>query len=151
MVRISTRGEYGLRAMLDLAQHYGQGPVPVKRIAERQQLSEHYLEQLMGGLRKAGLVTSVRGAQGGYLLAKAPETIVVGDILRVLEGSVEIEFDDGRLLGAEPRWLPIFASRRLWRELNARITGLLDSLTLAELLAWGEEEQAAQREYVYYI
>lgn len=150
-MRISTRGEYGLRAMLELARLYGTGPIPLKQIAGRQQVSEHYLEQLMGALRKAGLVTSVRGAQGGYALARPPEEVVVGDVLRVLEGSIEFDCDDGQPLGSEPHWLPMYSSRRLWRELNARIVQLVDSLTLAELLAWGEEDQAAQRDYVYYI
>lgn len=150
-MRISTRGEYGLRAMLELARLYGTGPIPLKQIAGRQQVSEHYLEQLMGALRKAGLVTSVRGAQGGYTLARPPEEVVVGDVLRVLEGSIEFDCDDGQPLGSEPHWLPMYSSRRLWRELNARIVQLVDSLTLAELLAWGEEDQAAQRDYVYYI
>lgn len=150
-MRISTRGEYGLRAMLELARLYGTGPLPLKQIAGRQQVSEHYLEQLMGALRKAGLVTSVRGAQGGYTLARPPEEVVVGDVLRVLEGSIEFDCDDGQPLGSEPHWLPMYSSRRLWRELNARIVQLVDSLTLAELLAWGEEDQAAQRDYVYYI
>lgn len=149
-MRISTRGEYGLRAMLDLAQHYGQGPIALKHIADRQQLSEHYLEQLMGSLRKAKLVTSVRGAHGGYLLSDPPEAMRVGTILRVLEGSVEIEIAD-EPLGSEPRYLPAYASRFLWRELNARVVDLLDSLTLADLLAHAKREQAAQREYVYYI
>ncbi|MFO7265112.1 MAG: Rrf2 family transcriptional regulator [Limnochordales bacterium] len=150
-MRVSTRGEYGLRAMLELARLYGNGPIPLKQIAGRQKVSEHYLEQLMSALRKAGLVASVRGAQGGYALARPPEEIYVGDVLRVLEGSIELEWDEREPLGAEPHYLPMFATRRLWRELNARIVQLVDSLTLAELLAWGEQDQAAQREYVYYI
>lgn len=150
-MRISTRGEYGLRAMLDLAQHYGAGPIALKQIAERQQLSEHYLEQLMGGLRKAGLVTSVRGAQGGYRLAAEPEAMIVGDILRVLEGSVEIRMNHERQLGGSPRYLPMYATRYLWRELNERVAVVLDSLSLADLLAQAEKEQAARSEYVYHI
>src|SRR5690606_41596414 len=74
-MRVSTRGEYGLRAMLELARLYGNGPIPLKQIAGRQKVSEHYLEQLMSALRKAGLVASVRGAQGGYALARPPEEI----------------------------------------------------------------------------
>src|SRR5690606_41229510 len=83
-MRISSRGEYGVRALFDLAQRYGEGPIPLKQIAERQDVSDHYLEQLMGALRKAGLVVSVRGAQGGYELARPPEAITIGDVIRVL-------------------------------------------------------------------
>lgn len=150
-MRISTRGEYGLRAMLDLAQHYGRGPIALKQIAERQQVSEHYLEQLMGGLRKAGIVTSVRGAQGGYQLAAPPEETLVGDVLRVLEGAVEIQFGDERSLGGGQQYLPMYATRYLWRELNERIVDLLDSLNLAALLALAEKEQAEESGYVYHI
>lgn len=150
-MRISTRGEYGLRAMLDLAQHYGTGPIALKQIAQRQQVSEHYLEQLMGGLRKAGLVTSVRGAQGGYRLAAAPEELIVGDILRVLEGSVEIRANSEQQLGGSAHYLPMYATRALWRELNERVAEVLDSLSLADLLARAEKEQAARSEYIYHI
>lgn len=87
-MRISTRGEYGVRAMLELALHYGEGPIPLKTISKRQNISENYLEQLMGPLRRAGLVRSVRGAQGGYALATTPEETCVGDIIRTLEGPI---------------------------------------------------------------
>lgn len=150
-MRISTRGEYGLRAMLDLAQHYGRGPIPLKQIADRQQVSEHYLEQLIAGLRKAGLVISVRGAQGGYQLASPPEETTVGDVLRVLEGSVELPVDDGRSLGGGHRFLPMYATRYLWRELSGRIVEFVDSLDLAALLALAEKEQAEESGYVYHI
>ncbi|GAB4260260.1 MAG: Rrf2 family transcriptional regulator [Thermincola ferriacetica] len=87
-MKVSTKGHYGVLAMFDLAQHYGEGPVSLKSIAERQGLSEPYLEQLIAVLRKAGLVKSVRGAQGGYILAREPRDIKVGDIIRVLEGPI---------------------------------------------------------------
>ena len=77
-MRISTRGEYGVRAMLDLALHSSDEPVPLSAIAARQDISEHYLEQLISALRKAGLVISFRGAQGGYQLAKPAEEITIG-------------------------------------------------------------------------
>ena len=84
-MKISTKGRYGLTIMMDLAKRFGQGPVPLKSVAERHGLSEHYLEQLIAPLRNAGLVRSVRGAYGGYKLAKDPEEITAGDIIRVLE------------------------------------------------------------------
>ena len=85
-MKLSTRGRYGLKAMFDLALHSSDEPIPLRNIAERQDISEHYLEQLISSLRKAGLVKSVRGAYGGYILAKKPREITVGDVLRALEG-----------------------------------------------------------------
>lgn len=85
-MKLSTRGRYGLKAMFDLALYYGEGPISLTSIAERQAISVNYLEQLISPLRKAGLVKSVRGAQGGYMLAQSPESITVGIILTTLEG-----------------------------------------------------------------
>ena len=81
-MKLSTKGRYSVTALYELAQHYGKGIVPLKTIAVSQGLSENYLEQLMGTMRKAGLVTSTRGAQGGYELARAPEDITICDIVR---------------------------------------------------------------------
>lgn len=90
-MKISTRGRYGLKAMIDLASHYDiKECVSLKSIANRQGIPDNYLEQLMVVLKKAGLVTSVRGAQGGYILNKSPEEISVGDLLNVLEGSTNL-------------------------------------------------------------
>ncbi|MCI8514020.1 MAG: Rrf2 family transcriptional regulator [Lachnospiraceae bacterium] len=86
---LSTKGRYGLRAMVDLAVHSEDGPVSIHSIAGRQNIAERYLEQLIGKLKKAGLVRSVRGASGGYLLAKKPEEISVGEVLLVLEGDLK--------------------------------------------------------------
>ena len=80
-MKVSTKSRYGVAAMLDIAQHCNDGPVALRNVAERQQVSEHYLEQLMSSLRNAGYVRSIRGAQGGYVLAKDPATITVGDIV----------------------------------------------------------------------
>ncbi len=85
-MRLSTRGRYGLMAMFQLALEFGQGPISLKYIAEKQELSENYLEQLFSSLRKDGLINSVRGAQGGYLLSRGPSEITVGQVLRSLEG-----------------------------------------------------------------
>ena len=88
-MKLSTKGRYGLRAMLDLALHSESEAVSIASIAARQNISESYLEQLIAKLRKAGLVSSVRGAGGGYVLTKMPEEISVGDILRALEGNLD--------------------------------------------------------------
>lgn len=85
-MKLSTRGRYGLKAMFDLALNYGDGPISLTSIAERQAISVNYLEQLISPLKKASLVKSVRGAQGGYMLSKNPEDITVGIILTTLEG-----------------------------------------------------------------
>jgi len=85
-MKVSTKGRYGLLAMIDIAAHQAQGSVSLRSVAERNNLSENYLEQLLPALRKAGLVKSIRGAQGGYVLAKPSDSITMGDILRTLEG-----------------------------------------------------------------
>src|SRR5690554_5303050 len=87
-MRISTKGRYGLTIMIELAKKYGDGPVSLKSIAQANNLSEHYLEQLVAPLRNAGLVKSIRGAYGGYILSKHPSQITSGDVIRVLEGPI---------------------------------------------------------------
>src|SRR5215467_3966122 len=86
-MRITMKGDYGLRAMIDLASHYGDGPVPSAAIAARQRIPEHFLDQLLIGLRRAGLLTSHRGPQGGHVLARPPAQITMGDVIYALEGS----------------------------------------------------------------
>lgn len=132
-MKLSTRGEYGVRAMYDLAMHYSQGPVSLKAVAERQGISEHYLEQLMGTLRKAGLVQSVRGALGGYELGRPPSEISVGDVIRVLEGPIApvecVEEGSSGLCRHNERC----AAQRVWRRLTDSMTAVLDSFTLENL------------------
>src|SRR5574342_971338 len=89
-MKISTKGRYGLTIMIELAKKYGEGPISLKSIAHTNDLSEHYLEQLVAPLRNAGLVKSVRGAYGGYILGDLPSKISAGDIIRVLEGPISI-------------------------------------------------------------
>ena len=87
-MKLSTKGRYGLRAMIDLAMYGVEDAVALSAVSERQGISISYLEQLIAKLKKAGIVNSIRGAQGGYMLAKKPEEISVGEILRVLEGNL---------------------------------------------------------------
>lgn len=132
-MRISTRGHYGLKAMFDLAQHYGTTPVPLKSIAERQNLSVQYLEQLIAMLRKAGLVKSFRGAQGGYMLADNPTQITVGDVIRALEGPVApVECVD-EIEPKECDQADYCISRIVWEKIRNSIAQVMDSLTLADL------------------
>src|SRR5690625_7937979 len=88
MMKISTKGRYGLTIMIELARKFGEGPTSLKSIAKDNDLSEHYLEQLAAPLRNAGLIKSIRGAYGGYILAREPKEITAGDIIRVLEGPI---------------------------------------------------------------
>ena len=130
-MKLSTKGKYGLYAMFYLAQHEGSGPQPLKAVAEIG-VPADYLEQLLGNLRRAGLVTTVRGAQGGYQLAKAPEHITVGDIIDATEGPLSISeciSDEGCChRSGECR------TRRVWEYLSNSINGLLQSISLRDML-----------------
>ncbi|MGB9803000.1 RrF2 family transcriptional regulator [Desulfofundulus sp.] len=132
-MRLSTRGHYGLKAMFDLAQHYGTEPIPLKSVAERQNLSEHYLEQLIARLRKAGLVKSVRGAQGGYILAREPEKIKVGDIIRALEGPIAPVECVKEVDPKECDQADYCISRTVWARVRDSIAEVLDSISLADM------------------
>ncbi|MGI6037160.1 MAG: RrF2 family transcriptional regulator [Limnochordia bacterium] len=151
-MRISTRGEYGVRAMFHLAMHYGQGPISLKVIAEQQEISEHYLEQLMASLRKAGLVTSVRGAQGGYELADPPEKVPVGDIIRVLEGPIApVDCVAENNPDCDCNHFPDCATRVLWERLRDSMTEILDSTTLADLVQEAMDMRADNDSFMYHI
>ncbi|NLM41487.1 MAG: Rrf2 family transcriptional regulator [Firmicutes bacterium] len=134
-MRVSTRGEYGVRAMFDLALNYGSGPIPLRAVAERQLISETYLEQLMGALRKAGLVASKRGAQGGYELAHPPERITIGQVIRVLEGPITpldcLDSDSGG--GPYCDQPEQCVLRGLWKKLQDSMESVLDNTTLEDL------------------
>ena len=130
-MKLSTKGKYGLYAMFYLAQHAGCGPQPLKAVAEIG-VSEDYLEQLLGNLRRAGLVNTVRGAQGGYQLAKEPEAITVGDILDATEGPLNISeciSDEGSC-----RHSGQCRTRRVWEYLSNSINNVLQSITLKDML-----------------
>lgn len=130
-MKISTKGRYGLRLMTDLAVYHDQGLIPLKEIAARQEISEKYLEQIMMQLNRSGLVRSVRGAQGGYMLAKTPEDITVGAVLRVLEGSLcPVDCVDGA--GDCPR-MARCATIGVWTRLKAAVESVVDHTTLADL------------------
>lgn len=152
-MRISSRGEYGVRAMFDLGQRHGEGPIPLKTIAERQQISEHYLEQLIAILRKAGLVKSVRGAQGGYKLAKSPGELTLGDIIRVLEGPVLTVYgtdeDNEEMTAADS--IEQFALIGVWKKLAAQMNEILDSVTLADLTDEAARMKSQNDSFMYHI
>ena len=132
-MRISTKGGYGIRAMFELAMAHGQGPVPLKVVAAKQSISENYLEQLMGMLRKAGLVNGIRGARDGYELALAPEDIRVGDVIRALEGPISPISCVDQNGASDCERSETCPTRGLWKKLRDSMTEVLDSTTLADL------------------
>lgn len=145
-MRISSRGEYGVRALFDLAQHYGRGPVPLKLIAERQEISEHYLEQLMAVLRKSGLVGSVRGAMGGYELASPPDQVRIGDVIRCLEGPITAGDMQEAAADADKQ-----ALKNAWQRLADGINDVLDSITFADLVQEAERLRAEGGSLMWHI
>ncbi|GIN55880.1 cysteine metabolism transcriptional regulator CymR [Lederbergia ruris] len=139
-MKISTKGRYGLTIMIELGKKYGEGPISLKSIAKTHNLSEHYLEQLAGPLRNAGLVKSVRGAYGGYILANEPAKITAGDIIRVLEGPISpVEGIEEE----EP------AKRNLWMKVRDAVKEVLDSTTIEDLANY--EEDGTETPYMFYI
>jgi len=134
-MKISTKGRYALRIMLDLAIHLDKGPIRVKDIANRQSISDKYLEQIISLFNKAGYVKSVRGAQGGYLLTKEPCEYTVGMILRLAEGSIApVSCVDDESDGCEKR--DACVSAMLWKKINDAVNEVVDNTTLQDLVDW---------------
>lgn len=132
-MRISTKGRYALRLMLDMALNNTGDPVRIKDIAARQQISDKYLEQIVSILNKAGLVKSIRGPQGGYRLTKELKDYTVGTILRLTEGNlapVSCLEDDVNECTRENDCVTIY----VWKKLNEAINGVVDNITLADLV-----------------
>lgn len=132
-MKISTKGRYGLRAMIDLASNSAGDHVSLNSIAERQNVSENYLEQVFSTLRKSGLVKSVKGAQGGYILANNSSNITVGDILRALEGNLSVVDDSAEGKGGSVN-MEQCLSTNVWEKINASVNSVVDSTTLEDLV-----------------
>ena len=131
-MRLSTKGRYSARAMLDLALHFGEGPVLVKDISERQRISRGYLEQLFIPLRSAGLVKSTRGASGGFTLARPPSEIWLTEIMQVTEGSTApVPCVDEPELCTQSNEC---TTREVWVEMKRACDSLLDSIALQDLV-----------------
>lgn len=149
-MKLSTRGEYGLRAMVDLAMRYGEGPISLKSVAERQDISDHYLEQLIAVLRKTGLVKSVRGAQGGYSLSREPGKIRVGDVIRALEGPIApvdcVNEEDPECCARAENCV----TRTIWEKVRDSITDVLDSITLEDMCKEAEKN-GLDGKFIYHI
>lgn len=139
-MKLSTKGRYGLRALIDLALYSENEAVSIQSIAKRQNISDSYLEQLMRKLRSAGLIVSVRGAQGGYKLARPAKEISVGDVLRALEGSLEAVTCGGEDHSCEGADLCV--TRYVWERINSSIRDTVDSIKLSQLV----EESRLMRE-----
>lgn len=142
-MKLSTKGKYGVKALFELAMHEGAGPMSLRSIADRQGLSEHYLEQLAAPLRKAGLITSIRGAQGGYVLGRPADQITVGDVIRVLEGPIgfsdcAVENEPG------PDCAAHCVVHGVWEKVTRQIVQVIDGITLQDLVDQAREEQAGQ-------
>lgn len=135
---MSTKARYGLRALVDLAKNSEDGPVTISSIADRQKISENYLEQLLAKLRKADIVNSVRGSQGGYVLARDADHISVGDVLRTLEGDLspvecplineEIDCND------EDQCV----TKYVWKKVNDSINDTVNKISIGELIRGGK-------------
>lgn len=133
-LKLSTKGRYGLRALIDLAQAGEEAPVSITSISNRQNISERYLEQLMGMLKKNGLVKSIRGAGGGYILAKDASEISVGDILRALEGSLD-PVDCSALNPEEGCQIAdSCVTKYVWQKINESINRTVDEMKLDQLV-----------------
>ncbi|ALN76588.1 MULTISPECIES: cysteine metabolism transcriptional regulator CymR [Staphylococcus] len=139
-MKISTKGRYGLTLMIALAKRQGTGCVSLKTIAEENQLSDLYLEQLVGPLRNAGLIRSVRGAKGGYELKMPADEITAGDIIRLLEGPITIV---ERMESESP------AQQQLWLRMRDAVKDVLDQTTLQSLAEYQEKDYLEG--YMFYI
>lgn len=132
-MKMSTRGRYGMRLMLDITVNGTERPVALKEIAQRQEISGKYLEQIISRLSKAGLVRGTRGVGGGYLLSMPPEKITAGDILRALEGNLTLV--ECKEPGGDPcHRAPECPTTGLWREMCSAMEHVADSYTLADLV-----------------
>jgi Rrf2 family protein len=133
MLRLSTKGQYGVRAMFEIARGYPDEPVNIKVISERQDVSPHYLEQILNRLRRAGLIRSVKGPGGGYLLTSRPEEVSISEILRELEGPVAITSCLNPAEGCVR--IDSCVTHLLWKALGRQIEEFLNTITLNDLLS----------------
>jgi Rrf2 family protein len=144
-MKISTRGRYGIRLLIDLAEHPRESHVALATVAERQAISVRYLEQVVIILRRAGFIRSVKGACGGYALARPPEDIIIGDVLRVLEGDMLV-VDPPRRGSAETK-LQRCIRTAVFDRLNERIAQVIDTKTLASVAGTVDPDES----YMYFI
>ncbi|HBI61880.1 MAG TPA: Rrf2 family transcriptional regulator [Lachnospiraceae bacterium] len=134
-MKITTRGRYALNLMLDMVTNSNGSPIKLRDIAERQKISDKYLEQIVAALNKAGLIRSIRGSQGGYLLVRKPEEYTVGEILRITEGNMApvpcLEYEENQCNKQES-----CVSVILYKKINDAINSVIDTVTLADMYEW---------------
>ncbi len=143
-MKLSTKGRYSVTALYELALHYGEGAVPLKNISMNQGISENYLEQLMVPLRKAGLVKSIRGAQGGYMLAREPEKVTIGEIITTVEGPIALVDCLLTNAGDSKQYCDragACVTRGIWEKVCDSISSVLNNITLKDLLTNGQEQK----------
>ncbi|OYD15040.1 Rrf2 family transcriptional regulator [candidate division WOR-3 bacterium JGI_Cruoil_03_44_89] len=142
-MKLSTRGRYGARAMLDLALHYGKGPLLLKDIASRQGISERYLENIMTVLVSAGLVQSIQGRHGGFSLAKLPGEIKLSRVIQAVEGSVALVacVDDSKLCDR----VDVCVTHEIWDKLKKTMLEILDSITLEDMVKMRKKKLSIRR------
>ena len=143
-MKLTSKGRYAVTAMLDVALHTSVGPVPLADISERQEISLSYLEQLFARLRKNGLVSSVRGPGGGYLLGRDSSAISVGDVISAVDESVDVTRCHGATDGCQSGMRCL--THTLWSDLSARIEDFLNGITLAELVEKSDVKEVASRQ-----
>lgn len=133
-MKLSTKGKYGVRAIFEIARKYGKGPITIKEIADRQRISFSYLEQILNRLGRAGLIESVRGPGGGYLLGRKPTALTIGDVVRALEGPIALShcLEPGEY--EECYQAEDCVARMVWAKVGAKIEEALDSITFESLL-----------------
>jgi len=152
-VRFSAKGEYGVLAVFELAQHAGGTPLQAKTISKNQRIPLRFLEQVLSGLRKAGLVESVRGAQGGYVLSKTPSEIRISDVLEAIEGPIT---PASRVSGNDDRHNPHDTLsgddilKPVWEEVKTAVMGVLDSVSIHDLCE-RKKEKDQQKVLMYHI
>ncbi|MDR3336665.1 MAG: Rrf2 family transcriptional regulator [Treponema sp.] len=144
-MKISTRGRYGIRLLIDLAEHPSEPHIALANVAERQSISVRYLEQVVIILRRAGFIRSVKGASGGYALARLPQDIVIGDVLRVLEGDMLVV--DPPFPGETKSKLRRCIRTTVYDRLNDRIAQVIDRKTLASVIGTVDPDES----YMYFI
>jgi Rrf2 family protein len=154
-MKISTQGRYGLRALVDLVENEdSEGAIPLREISERQKISERYLEQLFAKLRKAGIVKSVRGAHGGYMLNRPADKITVGDVVKTLEGNLAPVDCTITNKGEQCQFEGECVTHEVWEEIKIKIEDIIESITLQDLKERSLELKEKNRDnkgYMYHI
>jgi Rrf2 family cysteine metabolism transcriptional repressor len=144
-MKISTKIRYGARAMLELASHYGEGPIELKEIAKKEDISLKYLEQVINPLRTAGLVKSLRGSKGGYSLAKPPSEICLYDVVETLEGPLNLLecLHDSKAC----QKIHSCVTRDIWKDVSDAISKIFYSVTLEDMVSRRREKDRSDSSY----